>query len=65
MSAAKPRVIITRKLPSGIEARMQQLFDVEFNATDTPFSREDLIAALGSADILVPTVTDEASLSDL
>ncbi len=58
MSSEKPRVVITRKLPDGIEARMQQLFDVQFNETDTPFTREALVAAVQTATVLVPTVTD-------
>ncbi|MBY0611330.1 MAG: D-glycerate dehydrogenase [Beijerinckiaceae bacterium] len=59
MNGKKSHVVITRKLPEGIEARMRQLFDVEFNETDTPFTREALIAAAQRAEVLVPTVTDE------
>lgn len=59
MNGKKSHVVITRKLPEGIEARMRQLFDVEFNETDTPFTREALIAAAQRTEVLVPTVTDE------
>ncbi len=59
MSSQKPRVIITRKLPDGIEARMRELFDVTFNEADIPLSREDLLEAVRTAQILVPTVTDK------
>ena len=58
MDARKSRVVITRKLPEGIEARMRQLFEVEANESDTPFTREALIAAAQRADVLVPTLTD-------
>ena len=58
MDARKSRVVITRKLPEGIEARMRQLFEVEVNESDTPFTREALIAAAQRADVLVPTLTD-------
>jgi glyoxylate reductase len=55
----KPRVVVTRRLRPAIEARMAELFDVELNATDQAMGREALIAAMGRADVLVPTVTDD------
>lgn len=55
----KPLVIVTRKLPREIEDKMKMLFRVKFNADDHLFSREELISALQSADVLVPTVTDK------
>jgi glyoxylate reductase len=58
MGQAKPLVIITRKLPGVVEARMQQLFACRTNATDKPFSTAGLIAAVQEADVLVPTITD-------
>jgi len=54
----KPSVIVTRKLPDAIETRMMELFDVRLNLDDTPLSKSDLIEAVKSVDILVPTVTD-------
>ncbi|MBB4857114.1 glyoxylate reductase [Novosphingobium chloroacetimidivorans] len=56
--ARKPRVIVTRRLLPAIEARMQDLFDVQFNPDDKPLSREELAAAMDACDVLVPTVTD-------
>jgi len=53
------KVIVTRKLPEPVETRMRELFDVELNATDTPFSREALADAMSRADVLVPTLTDK------
>ncbi|MDG1997189.1 MAG: D-glycerate dehydrogenase [Emcibacteraceae bacterium] len=55
----KPLVIVTRKLPKGIEKRMQELFQVRLNEDDHAFSKNELIAAMAEADILVPTVTDK------
>ena len=55
---AKPLVVITRKLPDVVEARMAQLFTCDVNSSDTPFSKSDLIAAVRRADVLVPTITD-------
>ncbi|MGK2741907.1 2-hydroxyacid dehydrogenase [Tepidicaulis sp. LMO-SS28] len=56
--AGKPLVIVTRKLPEAIEARMAELFDARFNRLDEPMSHDDLAAAMAEADVLVPTVTD-------
>ncbi len=52
-------VIITRKLPEPVEARMAELFTVRVNATDTPMTRDELEAAMAEADVLVPTVNDK------
>ncbi len=56
---ARPRVIVTRKLPEETQARMAQLFDVQLNPADTQMSRDELAAAMQACDVLVPTVTDE------
>jgi len=37
---------------------MTELFDVELRSEDGPMSREELMAAMRRADILVPTITD-------
>ncbi|WJH41805.1 D-glycerate dehydrogenase [Aliirhizobium terrae] len=59
MTAKKrPKVYITRKLPDAVETRMRELFDAELNIDDRPRSREELAAAMATADVLVPTVTD-------
>ncbi len=58
MADRKPKVVVTRKLPEPIEARMSQLFDTALNADDRPMGREALAAALAEADVLVPTITD-------
>ncbi|MEW5964783.1 MAG: D-glycerate dehydrogenase [Pseudomonadota bacterium] len=57
-SARKPIVIVTRKLPDVVETRMRELFDARLNVDDKPMSQADLIQAVRSADVLVPTVTD-------
>jgi glyoxylate reductase len=58
MPNTKLKVIVTRKLPEPVETRMSELFDVELNDTDAPFTYERLVDAVGRADVLVPTVTD-------
>lgn len=57
-TARKPKVIVTRRLPDSIETRMAELFDVTLNLTDVPLTQEQLIEAVQTADVLVPTVTD-------
>ena len=54
----RPRVVVTRKLPGPIEARMKELFNAELRDPDSPMSRSELFWAVGIADVLVPTVTD-------
>ncbi len=58
MNRARPRVVVTRKLPELVEERMRALFDVTLNETDAPMSTADIITASADADVLVPTVTD-------
>ncbi len=56
---AKPRVIVTRRLPPNVEARMAELFDVRFNVGDAPLSRTELARAMAQCDVLVPAITDQ------
>jgi len=58
MTAKKPLVIVTRKLPDVIETRMRELFDAELNLDDHPMGQDELAEAVARADVLVPTVTD-------
>jgi len=54
----RPVVIVTRKLPDPIETRMMELFDTRLNLADRALSQADLIEAVKTADVLVPTLTD-------
>ena len=65
MAVRKPKVVVTRKLPEPVEARMSELFDAVLNADDAPMGREALIAALADADVLVPTITDRIDAATL
>ena len=56
--SAKPLVIVTRRLPELVEARLMELFNTKLSLDDKPFSKNQLIDAVKEADILVPTVTD-------
>lgn len=54
----KPTVVVTRKLPDVIETRMMELFTVKLNLDDHAMTQAELIEAVKTADVLVPTVTD-------
>jgi len=52
------RIVVTRRLPTPVEDRLAAHFDARLNTTDRPFGTAEMAAALRTADILVPTVTD-------
>jgi glyoxylate reductase len=56
---AKPLIIVTRKLPDVVEARMMELFQARLNTDDHRFGQDELAAAAAECDVLVPTVTDD------
>ena len=58
MNGKKPVVVVTRKLPDSIETRMRELFSTKLNLADTAMTHEELLNAVQTADVLVPTVTD-------
>ena len=58
MVQSRPVVIVTRKLPERIEARMRELFDARFNPDDHAMNDAELLDAVQTADVLVPTITD-------
>ncbi len=51
-------MVVTRRLPEPVEVELVKRFDAELNSEDRPFTAEDLIRAVRSADGLLPTVTD-------
>ncbi len=59
MPASRLKVIVTRRLPEPVEARMKELFDIELSEHDRPMTREALADAMRRADVLVPTITDQ------
>jgi glyoxylate reductase len=63
--AERPLIIVTRKLPEVVETRLRELFDARLNLEDRPLSREELVEAVKTADVLVPTVTDRIDRSVL
>ncbi|MBM1311373.1 D-glycerate dehydrogenase [Sulfitobacter mediterraneus] len=59
MAKKRLSVVVTRRLPDAVETRLSELFDVRLREDDTPMTRSELVEAIKTADVLVPTVTDE------
>ena len=58
---ARPKVIVTRRLPAAVEQDLQKDFEVVLNATDTDLGAEGLKRALQEADAVLTTVTDKVT----
>ena len=56
---SKPKVIVTRRWPAEVEARLKESYDVKLNADDRPMTVAELQDALRGADALLPTVSDK------
>ncbi len=54
----KPKVIITRRWPAAIEAKLTDRYDVTLNPEDRPFTADELKSALQNYDAVCPTVSD-------
>jgi uncharacterized protein (UPF0218 family) len=52
------RVVVSRKLPAPVEARLRQDYDATLNEADKPLGRECLARSCTDADALVCTVGD-------
>lgn len=61
----KPKVLVTRRWPTAVEAQLSQHFDTVLNVSDIPMTPEDFKAALASYDAVLPTVTDKIGASAL
>ena len=59
MSGNRTKVVLTRRLPEPVETRLRELFDVTLRDHDTPMSRAELVDAVKTCDVLVPTITDK------
>jgi glyoxylate reductase len=54
----RPKILVTRRWPAAVEAKMAQAFDLHLNTSDVPLSQADLRDAMGQYDAILPTVTD-------
>jgi glyoxylate reductase len=52
------KVIVTRRLPDSVEAKLTERFDAELNPGDRPFGRDRLAEAMRRCDALAATVPD-------
>ena len=59
MAGKQLSVVVTRRLPDVVETRMKELFDARLRDDDTRMTREELLALVPRADVLVPTLTDK------
>jgi len=59
MPTKRLSVVVTRRLPDIVETRLKELFDVKLRDDDAPMSRSELMQAVETADVLVPTITDQ------
>ena len=57
----KPRILVTRRWPAAVEARLTERFDAVLNTGDKPLSLKEFRTALSSYDAVLPTVTDALS----
>lgn len=54
----RPRIVVTRRLPDAVEARLTAEFDAVLNPSDAPMPAAALAEAMRGADGLLPCVTD-------
>ncbi len=59
MSDERLKVILTRKLPEEVEARLAELFEVVPYTYDRPMTREELTAAAQNCDVLALTLANK------
>lgn len=55
---SKPKVLISRRWPQAVEAKLQALYDVSLNDDDHPFTADEFKHALQHYDAVCPTVCD-------
>lgn len=58
-AGAKPKILVTRKLPGAVEAKLSARFDADLNRTDRPLSPAEFREAIARYDAVLPTVTDK------
>lgn len=51
---AKPKVVVTRKLPAAVEARLARDYQASFNCDDHVYSTDELVELADGADALLP-----------
>jgi len=59
--SSKPVVLVTRRLPEAVEARLQRDYDARLNAHDEVYSSERLIELAAGAAAIIPCHTEKLS----
>ncbi|MCW4462789.1 D-glycerate dehydrogenase [Sphingomonas sp. BT-65] len=55
----KPKILLTRRWPEAVEARLAASYEVTLNESDVPMDAAALAQAMREHDALCPTVTDK------
>ena len=55
----KPSVLVPRRWPAAVEAKLAETFDVTLNQHDLPLCASDFREAVAKYDAVLPTVTDK------
>ncbi len=56
---AKPSILVTRRWPVAVEAKLAANYDVELNHSDRPLTADEFREAIQKYDAVLPTVTDK------
>ena len=59
--SARPKVIVTRRIPAAVEAELERDFDTVLNLEDRDLGADGLQRALQEADAVMTTVTDKVT----
>jgi lactate dehydrogenase-like 2-hydroxyacid dehydrogenase len=59
--SSRPKILLTRRWPEAVEARLAASYEVTHNGTDAPLSETELAQAMRTHDALCPTVTDRVT----
>ena len=55
----RPVVLVCRKLPAAVEARLERSYDARLNADDHVYSSEEILARADGADAIIPCHTEK------
>lgn len=59
------KVLVTRRWPAVVEAKLQELYDVTLNESDVPMTVAEIRQALSDYDAVCPTVSDKVDAAAL
>lgn len=62
---SKKKVLVTRRWPDAVEAKLKELYDVTLNEADVPMTAAEMRQALMDYDAFCPTVSDKVDASVL